>query len=130
MRVLYVDDDRINALLFSEACQLVEGVEVEVESVVSASQALELVPHWKPDLLVLDLHLPDSRGTDLLPRLRASLGRPDLPAMLCTADETAAAAEVAAAAGFDGCWSKPLDLRRVLAELGRIGQAAGRQAPQ
>lgn len=130
MRVLYVDDDRLNGLLFSEACVLAEGIDVEVETVVNASQALELVRDWQPDLLVLDLHLPDGRGTDLLPRLRTALGRPDLPAVLCTADETSVAARAAAAAGFDDCWSKPLDLKRVLAELQRIGHAIPPEAPR
>lgn len=130
MRVLYVDDDRINGLLFSEACRLAEGIDVEVETVVTASQALELVQDWQPDLLVLDLHLPDSRGTDLLPRLRMALGRPDLPAVLCTADESSAAEPQAAAAGFNGCWRKPLDVQQVLAELQRIGHTARWQGTQ
>lgn len=120
MRILYVDDDRINGLLFSEACGMLSSIVVEVETVVNAEQALETVKDWHPDLLVLDLHLPDCRGTELLPRLRNALGRADLPAMLCTADEPAAAAKLAAAAGFDDCWSKPLNLKQVLAQIEHI----------
>ena len=88
---------------------------------VSGAQALELVREWQPDLLVLDLHLPDTRGTELLPALRRALDRPELPAVLCTADESSTVAAAAAAAGFDDCWSKPLDLGRVVTDLQRIG---------
>jgi len=117
MRVLYIDDDRINSLLFVEACRFAGGV--ETETAVTGAEALEVVQRWVPDLLVIDLHLPDTDGYALLPALRAHLGAPTLPAFLCTADDAAQVAEPARRAGFDGCWTKPLDLREILAELKR-----------
>lgn len=117
MRVLYVDDDRINTLLFVETCRFAEGV--EVETAASGAEALELVAEWRPQLLVIDLHLPDTTGYELLPALRARLGAPALPAFLCTADDGDAVAEPARRAGFHGCWTKPVDLQTVLAELAR-----------
>ena len=115
MRVLYVDDDRVNALLFVETCRFAPGV--EVETAASGAEALALAPLWQPDMLVVDLHLPDTTGYALLPALRACLQRPALPAYLCTADEAQLVSGPAHAAGFDGCWSKPVDLGLVLAEL-------------
>ena len=117
MRVLYIDDDRINSLLFIEACRIAGGV--ETETAASGAEALELAQRWMPDLLVIDLHLPDTNGYALLPALRTALASPALPAFLCTADETALVAEPARAAGFDGCWSKPVNLQAILAELTR-----------
>lgn len=117
MRVLYIDDDRINSLLFVEACRFAGGV--EIETALSGAEALEVVQRWVPDLLVIDLHLPDTDGYALLPALRARLGAPALPAFLCTADDAAQVAAPARRAGFDGCWTKPLDLREILAELQR-----------
>ena len=122
MRVLYVDDDRVNALLFSEACRMAGHVQVETAG--NGAEALGLIDSFAPDLLVLDLHLPDTDGLELLPRLRAQAGRPALPAALCSADEPAEVAERARAAGFDHCWSKPLDLTVVLATLARHASAA------
>lgn len=115
MRVLYIDDDRVNTLLFVETCRLAPGV--EVETALTGAEALELVSHWIPDLLVIDLHLPDTTGYELLPALRASLSAPTLPAFLCTADEAQRVADPARDAGFDGCWTKPVDLSVVLKEL-------------
>jgi len=123
MRLLYIDDDRINTLLFVEACRFAEGV--EVESAASGAEALELVQRWRPDLLVVDLHLPDTNGYELLPALRRQLDAPALPAFLCTAEEAELVAEPARRAGFEGCWIKPVDLATVLAELSRRSAQAG-----
>ncbi len=123
MRLLYVDDDRINTLLFVEACRFAGGV--ETETAASGAEALELVRRWVPDLLVVDLHLPDTTGYLLLPALRAALQAPTLPAYLCTADEPTRVAEPARQAGFDGCWTKPVDLHAVLAELSRRNGRSG-----
>ena len=73
MRVLYVDDDRVHAVLFAEACRAIGGVEIECAS--CGAEALELLAGFVPDLLVIDLHLPDTSGERLLPELRRALGR-------------------------------------------------------
>ena len=112
MRVLYVDDDRINALLFEETARLAPGVEIETAG--SAAEALELAPRFAPELLVIDLHLPDGDGFSLLPRLRAALQQSDLPAVLCSADDDPGVAARAEAAGFCDRWPKPVEIPRVL----------------
>jgi len=116
LRVLYVDDDRVNSLLFVETCRVAGGV--EVETAATATEALDLVQAWAPDLLVIDLHLPDGSGYELLPALRNRLSAP-APAYLCTADEPSLVEEPARAAGFDGCWPKPVHLPEVMAALAR-----------
>ena len=118
MRVLYVDDDRINTLLFVETCRVAGGF--EVRSAASASEALLAVHDWAPDLLVIDLHLPDQSGYELLPALRSQLQAPDLPAYLCTADDERQVQTPARAAGFTGCWVKPVDLNIVLRVLAQL----------
>ncbi len=124
MRLLYVDDDRINALLFEETVRFAPGV--EIESAATGAEALEIAERWVPDLLVIDLHLPDANGLELLSRLRKAAGRPELPAYLCTADDAPERARDARAAGFEGVWSKPVDLATVIGELQRrSGGAAG-----
>lgn len=114
MRVLYVDDDRVQALLFAEVCRVAGLTEVEVAG--NGAEALDGLRSawlpWRPDLLVIDLHLPDTNGLQLLPALRAALsaGRADafVPAVLCTADEPDMVGADARAAGFDDCWTKPV----------------------
>jgi two-component system, OmpR family, response regulator len=116
MRVLYVDDDRVNSLLFAEVCRLAQGVDVEAAG--SAAEALEVLQRTGADLLVLDLHLPDDDGIELLARLRQQAGR-QVPAYLCSADDPSLMEERARAAGFEACWNKPLDVPVVLSALRR-----------
>jgi two-component system, OmpR family, response regulator len=124
MRLLYVDDDRINTLLFVEACRM--AADVEIETAATGAEALELVQRWQPDMLVIDLHLPDTNGYALLPALRTQLRAPGMPAFLCTAEDAQVVAEPARQAGFDGCWTKPVDLHSVLSELARRSGQPGR----
>ena len=125
MKVLYIDDDRINTLLFVETCRFAHSVEVETAG--TGAEALEIAVRWRPELLVIDLHLPDTTGYDLLPAIRQALGAPRLPAFLCTADEAPLVEQPAREAGFAGCWTKPVELQQVLNELNRrSGGAAAR----
>ena len=118
MRVLYVDDDRINTILFEETCRLDGGLEVACAG--SGAEALEVLQTFDAQVLVIDLHLPDTNGYALLPQLRQALNAPQMPAFLCSADDPEALAGPAAAAGFDGCWSKPVELRAVLQSLSDV----------
>jgi two-component system, OmpR family, response regulator len=118
MRLLYVDDDRINTLLFVETCKLAGSL--EVNSAATGAEALDLVQTWRPDVLVIDLHLPDTDGYALLAALRSDAALAGVPAFLCSAEAASAVREPAQRAGFDGCWPKPVDLDRVLADLAII----------
>jgi two-component system OmpR family response regulator len=117
MRLLYIDDDRINTLVFTETCRLVQGLEVAVAG--TGAEAEEQAREWLPELLVIDLNLPDTDGIALLPRLRESCGA-TTPAYLCTADDSRAVREQATQAGFDGCWAKPVDLSALIGHLRRL----------
>lgn len=119
MRLLYVDDDRINTMLFSETCRLAKGL--ELETAASGAEALELVGDWQPEVLVIDLHLPDTDGYALLGALRGRLTAPDAPAFLCSADHPDQLRQPALEAGFKACWPKPVDLEAMLADLAETG---------
>lgn len=127
MRLLFVDDDRINILLFEQVCLQVGGIDLRCAE--SGTQALSLVAQWRPQLLVLDLHLPDTNGFELLPRLRLAASRPALPAVLCTAELASDVAPQAQAAGFDHCWAKPILLQDIAPVLQQLAAAHGRETP-
>jgi two-component system, OmpR family, response regulator len=119
MHLLFVDDDRINLMLAEAACAALPGV--RVSTAASGAEALGLARHDPPQVLVIDLHLPDTDGYALLHALRADDALSGVPAYLCTADDDGDLRRAAAAAGFAACWSKPIDgltLRRELAALG------------
>lgn len=118
MRLLYVEDDRINTLLFEETCKL--SPQLEVCSAESGQEALTLAVEFRPDVLVIDLHLPDTDGYALLGALRALPGIAGVPAFLCSAEMPDVVADAAARAGFTGVWPKPVQLADMLADLARL----------
>lgn len=115
MRLLYVEDNRINALLFEEALKLQQGFELRIAE--DGAQALALAAQWQPDVLVLDSHLPDTTGTELLQRLRALPALAQVPAFMCSADAQPEDLAQARDAGFAGYWTKPISIHAVLADL-------------
>ena len=118
MRVLYVEDNRINALLFEQAFGVLPGIELRIAE--DGQQALELAGHWTPDVLVLDAHLPGMSGFEALAALRAVPGLQHTPAYMCSADAMPEDVARAQAAGFAGYWTKPIDIQQVLGELGAL----------
>jgi CheY-like chemotaxis protein len=115
MRVLYVEDNRINALLFEELVQLRSGIHLRVAE--DGREAVAIAEQWRPDVLVLDAHLPDVNGIELLTTLRGLPGLRGVPAFMCSADSRPDDLRRADAAGFLGYWPKPIAIAGVLADL-------------
>ncbi|HET9017805.1 MAG TPA: response regulator [Thermomicrobiaceae bacterium] len=80
-RVLVVDDDGE----FIETLQSALGDFAELRAVASGDAALTCAAEWNPQVVLLDLLLPDTDGFDLLERLTYS-GFPHTPAVLCVID--------------------------------------------
>jgi CheY-like chemotaxis protein len=118
MRLLYVEDNRINALLFEEALRTQAHVELRVAE--NGAQALSIARDWHPEVLVLDSHLPDTSGLELLPKLRALPGLAAAPAFMCSADAMYDEVQRALSAGLEGYWTKPIDFDTVFADLLRV----------
>lgn len=115
LRLLYVEDNRINALLFEEAMRVLGGCELQVAE--DGASALALVRDWTPEVLVLDAHLPDMTGHEVLRRLRELPALAHAPAYMCSADAMPEDIRRARQAGFDGYWPKPIEIDVVSAEL-------------
>ena len=121
MQLLYVDDDRINLMLFEHACSVIPGV--RLQTAADGGEALASVLAQRPDVLAIDLNLPDVNGHDLLRALRLSGGLSDTPAFLCTADHSAVVRQAALDAGFRDCWAKPVDSATLSRELSALATA-------
>ena len=115
LRVLYVEDNRINALLFEEAMRLLGDIDLQIAE--SGEEALRLLAAWTPQVLVLDANLPDMNGHDLLARLRAHDTLTAVPAFMCSADAMPEDLERARHSGFQGYWTKPIEMAKVSAAL-------------
>ncbi len=121
LRLLYVEDNRINALLFEEAMRVLGGVELQVAE--DGAEALRLAAQWTPQVLVLDANLPDMHGHELLGRLRRLPRLEEVPAFMCSADAMPEDLSRARDAGFLDYWTKPIELPKVSAALDALRNA-------
>jgi len=115
--VLYVEDDPVNAMLMQGIVELRTGCSLLVAR--SGAEARRFVAERRVDLVLCDLHLPDSTGDELLAELRDAGLAASVPAVLVTAEAEFVAADLARRGGFDGYWSKPLDVAATLRSLER-----------
>jgi len=121
LRLLYVEDNRINSLLFEEAIKHYGNVDLRIAE--DGPEALELVRDWRPQVLVLDAHLPGMSGFEVLVQLREQPGLREAPAFMCSADALPDDVQRALDAGFAGYWTKPIDIARVIRDLDEVRPA-------
>lgn len=114
-RILIIDDDR--ALCRSLEIQLGEKGH-DVRSAGSASEGLDVLGTWPPDLLLLDLALPDKSGIQVLHQLRET--REDLPVVMITGHQDMQTTIEAMRAGAFDYIRKPMDFEDVLLVIEKV----------
>lgn len=112
--VLYVEDDADNARLIRRVLNRLPGVELLVAG--TGRDAIRSAVDDRPDLILLDNHLPDATGGQILDRLRAAPQTASIPVIIVTGD---LAADELVAAGAVDVLTKPIDIHELLAAVGR-----------
>ena len=108
MLVLIVDDNEKNLRLARDVLQL-NGVET-VEAATGES-ALSLAATQRPDVILMDIRLPDMSGIDALRRLKDVPATAAIPVVAHTAFAMDGERTWLLAEGFDGYLAKPIDVR-------------------
>ena len=112
VRVLVVDDEPALTDLLSMALRY-EGWDVRTAG--DGRGAIKLAREHRPDVVVLDMMLPDLGGLDVLHRLRADT--PGLPILFLTAKDAVEDRVAGLTAGGDDYVTKPFSLEEVVARL-------------
>jgi CheY-like chemotaxis protein len=118
--VLYVEDNPANLKLVEQI--VARHAHIDLLLAPSGSLGLDLALSCQPDLLLLDIHLPDIDGFQVLARLRAEAATQHITVVAVTAQAMAGDVKRVLAAGFDDYLAKPLDLRRFDTLLNRLLQ--------
>ena len=116
-QVLVVEDDADSAEVISRILTF-HGVRHGIAR--NADEAMTMISSEHPDLILVDLGLPDISGWDLLQTLRSTPSTAEVPVVTITAYGNDSLAEEALAAGFDAFFTKPVAAFTFVAELERI----------
>ncbi len=113
--VLYAEDDPMNVELVRQVMLLRPDCRLVI--VRSGQDAIDTVRRERPDLLLLDMHLGDMTGLEVVRELGGSAGLAGLPYVALSADAMPSTIEEARQAGFLGYLTKPLDVGGFLRTL-------------
>jgi PAS domain S-box-containing protein len=110
--VLYIEDEPLNVMLMQEVFKGRPQWRLSVAS--DGAGGLAAAREQAPDLLLIDMNLPDTGGLALIRRLRDDARTAGLRCIALSADAMQPQIDAALAAGFDDYWTKPINVARVL----------------
>jgi len=114
-QLLYIEDNAVNVLLVEELVERLAGLRITSEATGAAgvARAREL----RPDLVLVDMQLPDFDGFEVLRRLRAAPETAAVDCIALSANAMPEDIERALKAGFVDYWTKPIDFKAFLGAL-------------
>jgi len=110
--VLYVEDNLSNLNLVERI--LSRSPDIKLLVAMQGRLALDLARQHRPDLILLDLHLPDVPGAEVLKQLQADPATHAIPVVVVTADASAGQVRRLLSAGARDYLAKPFEVRRFL----------------
>jgi PAS domain S-box-containing protein len=116
--VLYIEDEPLNMVLMEEVFRAQPEWTLLVAD--DGATGARIARDSRPDLVLIDMNLPDTNGLALIRRLRGDPQTRPLRCIALSADAMQEQIDAALAAGFDDYWTKPIDVPRVLSDLGRL----------
>jgi signal transduction histidine kinase/ActR/RegA family two-component response regulator len=116
-RVLYIEDEAVNALLMQALFESLPDAGARLVVAANGAQGLLEAVKWQPNLILLDMNLPDMDGLGVLHTLRSDPRTAHVPVIAVSADALPEQIRNARAAGIEDYWTKPINLKRVHAEL-------------
>jgi signal transduction histidine kinase/CheY-like chemotaxis protein len=116
--ILYIEDNPVNVLLIEELVKSIGGLTIVSEPTGTAGVARAVA--LRPDLVLIDLQLPDFDGYEVLRRLRAEPATRAIACVALSANAMREDIERGLASGFVDYWTKPIDFAVFIAAIERI----------
>ena len=121
-RILVVEDNEKNMKLFRD---VLTATGYQTLEATTGESAVSLATEHAPDLVLMDIQLPDIDGIEALARLRADQRTASIPIVALTAQAMHGDRERFLAAGFDGYVSKPVDIVELVGAVKRHCDGGG-----
>jgi two-component system, cell cycle response regulator DivK len=115
-RILVVEDNEKNMKLFRDVLSATGYLTLEA---TNGGEAVEMATEHTPDLVLMDIQMPDIDGVEALRRLRADARTASLRVLAVTAQAMQGDREHFLAEGFDGYLSKPVNVHELLSTVRR-----------
>jgi len=120
-RVLVVDDNFVNVKLLEA---LLKSASYEVATAMSGDAALEEVRQFRPDIVLLDVMMPEMDGYEVCRRIRQIKEAARVPVIMITALDKDSDRETGFAAGANDFLTKPVEDSVLLPAMRRVMQSA------
>jgi PAS domain S-box-containing protein len=111
-KILSIEDNPANFLLIESIFE--ERPEIQLLQAIQGSVGIELAQQHRPDLILLDLHLPDIDGSEVFQRLKKDPKTRQIPVIVVSADATPNQIKRLLEAGVHSYLTKPLDVNQLI----------------
>lgn len=115
IKIVYVEDDPINAHLLSGIIDKMTNHNLMIAR--TGTEGLKLILHQSPDLVLLDINLPDMDGYEVLEKMRANPQTKNIPAIAITANAMMNDVDRGERAGFNDYMVKPVKAYELLKSI-------------
>lgn len=115
--VLYIEDNPDNRLLVK---RILLSEDYELMEATNAFEALRLLENARPDVILMDINMPDMDGYTLTARIKSLPGFERTPIVAVTANVMRGDKERTLEAGCDGYIQKPIDVDQLTREIERF----------
>jgi two-component system cell cycle response regulator DivK len=115
--ILYIEDNPDNRLLVKRILLADDYTLLEAKD---AAEALKILKDTRPDLILMDINMPDMDGYTLTAKIKSMPGFVQTPILALTANVMRGDKEKTLEAGCDGYIQKPLDIDQLTREIERF----------
>jgi CheY-like chemotaxis protein len=116
MKVMVVDDERAHSELIADFCQ---GAGFDVQTLNDSSKAVEKAATFQPDLITLDLEMPEMDGVEVLHRLRENPTTKGIPVVIISV-AARGAQEKGLLEGVRRVFEKPVQFQKLVKDMEEI----------
>lgn len=115
---MYIEDNPDNLIFIRQVLKAYTNIHLITS--MEGKAGIELALAYRPDLILMDIHLPGMDGFMALKALRANQETQSIPVVAVSASAMGEDVEIGMNAGFDAYLTKPINVTRLMEVVGRL----------